>query len=73
LDPLAKARALRRAGLLFLAGIACFCGSLYALSLQDLLGFRAGFLGPVTPIGGVLFMAGWLQLAVYALKRTSRG
>jgi len=40
---------------LWLAGVACFSGSLYALSLLEW-----SFLGPVTPLGGLLLLAGWL-------------
>lgn len=48
---------------LFLAGIICFSGSLYLLSLKQLFGGDAiSFLGPITPIGGLLFIAGWLNL-----------
>ena len=42
---------------LFAAGILLFSGSLYALVLG---GPRA--LGPVTPLGGLLLIAGWLSL-----------
>lgn len=45
------------AGLCFIAGILLFSGSLYALSLS---GIRR--LGAVTPLGGLLFLAGWLCL-----------
>ena len=48
----------RRAGALFLAGTVLFSGSLYALVLLD-----AGWLGAVTPLGGVALIAGWLCLA----------
>jgi len=51
-------------GWLFLAGTALFSGSLYALALT---GVRA--LGAVTPLGGVAFIAGWIALAVAALRR----
>lgn len=50
------------AGWLFIAGIATFSGSLYALSLRPL---RA--LGPVTPLGGFLFLTGWAVLVLGAL------
>jgi uncharacterized membrane protein YgdD (TMEM256/DUF423 family) len=43
----------------FAIGILIFSGSLYALSLS---GVR--FFGAITPIGGVLFIAGWLLLYV---------
>ncbi|HMA31704.1 MAG TPA: DUF423 domain-containing protein [Casimicrobiaceae bacterium] len=50
---------LGRAALLFVAGIALFSGSLYAMALG---GGRAW--GYVTPFGGLAFIAGWLLLAV---------
>lgn len=43
---------------LFVAGIALFSGSLYALALS---GVRA--LGAITPFGGAAFLAGWLAFA----------
>ena len=54
----------------FLWGIVCFSGSLYLLCTRSL--FNADwlrFLGPVTPIGGVLFIAGWLCLAFSGSKK----
>ncbi len=48
---------------LLLAGILFFSGSLYLLALT---GTR--FLGAITPIGGVAFIAAWLLLAYAALK-----
>lgn len=44
-------------------GTACFSGSLYLLAVA---GWR--FLGPVTPLGGVLFLVGWLLFALGALR-----
>lgn len=46
------------AGWLFVVGTIVFSGSLYLLSLT---GIR--WLGAITPIGGVAFLAGWLCLA----------
>lgn len=46
------------AGVLFVAGIVLFSGSLYVLSLT---GKRVW--GAVTPLGGVCLLAGWLALA----------
>jgi uncharacterized membrane protein YgdD (TMEM256/DUF423 family) len=46
-------------GWLFVAGIVVFSGSLYLLALT---GVR--WLGAVTPIGGVCFLAGWAALAL---------
>ncbi len=44
-------------GWLFLAGVILFSGSLYGLALGG-----PRWLGPVTPLGGLAFMAGWLYL-----------
>jgi uncharacterized membrane protein YgdD (TMEM256/DUF423 family) len=46
------------AGWLFVAGTVIFSGSLYALSLSGLR-----WLGAVTPVGGLCFLAGWGWLA----------
>jgi uncharacterized membrane protein YgdD (TMEM256/DUF423 family) len=51
-------RAFAVGGWLFLTGIVIFCGSLYALALS---GHR--WLGALTPVGGLAFLAGWLCLA----------
>lgn len=51
------------AGWLFVAGTLVFSGSLYLLSLT---GVR--WLGAITPIGGLGFLAGWLCLAAAALR-----
>lgn len=50
-------KALGAAGLCFALGVVFFSGSLYALALS---GIR--MLGAITPIGGLLFLAGWLIL-----------
>ncbi len=47
------------AGWLFALGTLLFSGSLYALALS---GIR--WLGAITPLGGVAFLAGWLCLAL---------
>lgn len=44
------------------AGVLMFSGSIYLLCLQDVLGVSLRFLGPVTPIGGLLMIAAWLNL-----------
>jgi uncharacterized membrane protein YgdD (TMEM256/DUF423 family) len=51
------------AGVLFLAGIVVFSGSLYVLALS---GER--WLGAVTPLGGAAFLAGWLCLGWGAIR-----
>jgi uncharacterized membrane protein YgdD (TMEM256/DUF423 family) len=49
------------AGILFVAGVVLFSGSLYALALT---GVRRW--GAVAPVGGVCLLAGWAALAVAA-------
>lgn len=44
---------------LFAGGIVLFSGSLYGLVFT-----HSKWLGPITPIGGVLFLAGWVSLAI---------
>ena len=61
---LRPARALDVAGMCFAAGIVLFSGSLYALTLT---GVRA--LGAITPIGGLLFLAGWGALGWSVWRR----
>jgi len=53
---------LKTAVYLWLGGILLFSGSLYLLSLRDVHGLPVSFLGPVTPLGGLLFIAGWVVL-----------
>ena len=47
------------AGALFALGIALFSGSLYLLSVTG-----AKWLGAITPLGGLCFLAGWTVLAL---------
>ncbi len=51
-------------GWLFTVGILCFSGSLFALAL----GVPAAYIWPVTPIGGLLLMLGWILFAIAALR-----
>ena len=51
------------AGWLFVVGTVLFCGSLYALALTGI-----GWLGAVTPLGGLAFLAGWLCLVLRAVR-----
>jgi len=48
---------LTASGLAFILGSLLFSGSLYALALG-----APHWLGPITPLGGLCFMAGWLLL-----------
>jgi len=51
------ARRARFAPAFFLSGVVLFSGSLYAMALG-----APRWLGAVTPIGGLLFLAGWATL-----------
>lgn len=59
---------LTAAGWLMVAGTVVFCGSLYLLVLTD-----TRWLGAITPLGGVAFIAGWLALAWAALRAPALG
>jgi uncharacterized membrane protein YgdD (TMEM256/DUF423 family) len=54
-----KHRYLNIAGWLFTVGILFFSGSIYGLVLDEPIGLSLRWLGPVTPIGGTLFILGW--------------
>ncbi|MCB4809531.1 DUF423 domain-containing protein [Tamlana sp. 62-3] len=51
----------------FTIGIILFSFSIYGLVLSDAKGKKLKFLGPITPIGGLLFVAGWLLIILQAL------
>jgi uncharacterized membrane protein YgdD (TMEM256/DUF423 family) len=54
---------------LFTFGIIFFSGSLYLLACSDLLKWEwLPVMGPITPLGGLLFIAGWVVLAIAAIK-----
>ncbi len=60
---------LKKAAHCFMAGIVLFSGSLYLLSTAKLIGIPyTNWLGPITPIGGLFFIAGWILMGVSALK-----
>jgi len=50
------------AGIAFAAGVLLFCGSIY------LIVFTGIRLGPTAPTGGICLMAGWVLLALSALR-----
>lgn len=58
--------ALRLSGFLMLAGIVLFSGSLYLLAITGVT-----WLGAITPLGGVAFIAAWIVLALAALRAAS--
>lgn len=54
---------LNRVALCFILGCLMFSGSLYALAMTGVKWF-----GPITPLGGVFFIAGWGILVVALVK-----
>lgn len=59
---LVHTRRLRGAVACWVGGLVLFSGSLYLLSLREVHGLPVAFLGPVTPLGGLLLIAGWALL-----------
>lgn len=56
-------------GIFFIAGIILFSGSLYFLTYVKgavLPGYK--WIGPITPLGGLLFILGWIFLFLGVLK-----
>jgi uncharacterized membrane protein YgdD (TMEM256/DUF423 family) len=62
--------AVNYSGLFFILGILLFSGSLYLLACREIMGIDSWkkILGPITPIGGLCFIMGWILLLVSALK-----
>jgi len=54
---------LKWSGIMMMAGILVFSGSLYVLTLTD-----SGWLGMITPLGGLVFILGWIFLAIAVFK-----
>lgn len=59
----------KKAANLIIAGTLIFSLSLYILALNEILGEGLRKLGMITPIGGVLMIAGWFWLAWLLLKK----
>lgn len=54
--------------ILMITGTFLFSVSIYFLSLQDYLGANLKFLGPITPLGGLLMILSWLMLIFHFAK-----
>jgi len=60
---------LRSAGLFFILGIIFFSGSLYLLTAFSAMGVtNMGWIGAITPLGGLLFITGWCLLGAGVWK-----
>jgi uncharacterized membrane protein YgdD (TMEM256/DUF423 family) len=57
----------------FVGGIILFSGSLYLLTTRNLYNADClKMLGPITPIGGLLFVAGWLMLIFASFNKSPK-
>jgi len=54
-------------GLIF-AGLLMFSGSIYFLAIQEMLGVSLKFLGPITPLGGLFMIMGWILFLVKIMR-----
>ena len=58
------------AGFLFIGGIVFFSGSLYLLaSFRAMNKLVPSFIYPITPLGGLLFILGWIMLLIAIVKK----
>jgi uncharacterized membrane protein YgdD (TMEM256/DUF423 family) len=53
----------KTAGLLFIVGIIFFSGSLYLLTYASANNISLSWAGPLTPLGGLMLIIGWICLA----------
>lgn len=53
---------------LMILGALLFSFSIYLLAFQDYWGTNLKFLGPITPIGGMLMIVSWILLIFYFVK-----
>ncbi len=53
---------------LILLGTVLFSFSIYGLALQELTGWSLRFLGPITPLGGLLLIAAWSMIMLRVFK-----
>lgn len=54
---------------LILAGILLFSGSIFLLATKELHGWPVKFLGPITPVGGLLLISAWGYLMLSFLRK----
>lgn len=47
---------------LALVGIVLFSGSIYVLATSTITNIKAKFIGPLTPLGGLLLISSWIYL-----------
>lgn len=57
---------LQRVSTMLLLGISIFSGSLYTLCITDI-----GWLGAITPIGGIFLIVAWIDLGITMVRNAS--
>ncbi len=63
-----QGRSARRGSIIcWLIGVVCFSGSLYILALDP----QQKWAGPITPLGGLFLIAGWVWLWICLLRKSS--
>lgn len=55
----------------FITGIILFSGSLYLLTVLKIQNVSTKWVGPITPAGGLFFIAGWLLLLMTVTRKSS--
>lgn len=50
-------------------GVIFFSVSIYGLTVQEIVGANWKFLGPITPLGGILLIIAWVILFLQILKK----
>lgn len=53
---------------LIFTGVILFSGSIYFLAIQEMLGVSMKFLGPITPLGGLFMIMGWILFLVKIMR-----
>ena len=67
-----KSKFIKWAGVSFILGILFFSGSLYLLSTHEIIGLsNYKWLGPITPLGGLCFISGWICIVLGSRKINS--
>lgn len=66
----ANSKLLNTVSTLFIIGIILFSFSIYLLSTRSITGIEElSFLGPITPIGGLFLISGWIMLLLGAIRK----
>ncbi len=53
---------------LIFVGVLMFSGSIYFLAIQEMLDVSLKFLGPITPLGGLLIITGWILFLIKIMR-----